>query len=411
MYRSDSDCYRALRMLVNPIVGGTWTVEPYGAADADDKAKKHAEFVEWALWACMAPNLPLHLQSALPLFTRHGFAPYEQIWWEQEWDGKQVLTLRKLDVRLPRTIQEWHQDALGDLTHIVQFLSGTKAGDLLGGLKTIQARDLVYYRVGEEGDNWEGVSLLRPAWKPFYLKDRIERLDAIAHEREATGIPVVYPPSSADLAGDDERLDALEEKLANIRGGEVGYLIMPGPKAEHMEDGGRGWTFELIGFGGNSGGRDAKPALEYHSDKIAAAVVAEFMRLGQGGSPGGSRAVGEVQQDPFYAGVEALAGVVEAELNELIGRLVAYNFDDADGAPTLSMEKADATSLVELKDYVAGLIEKQALVPDEPLEDFLRDRGDLPPADPKARARARERKRLELENAKLPPARDATSNS
>jgi predicted ABC-type ATPase len=395
MARTDPDVKRAHAMVYNPIVGGTWTLEPYGGEDADAKALEQLEFVKWALWECMSPALPQHLAEAIPMVTRLAFTPFETLWMAEEYEGRQVLTLRKLDVRLPRTIQRWFQDEYNELTGIEQFLPSIEPGN--GGLVIIPADRLLYYRLGAEGDNWEGQSLLRAAYKPWWIKDKLERLLAVRMEREATGLPVVYPPSS--VASDPTVLDAMEEKLAAIRGGELGYLIMPGPAAEHLgTDAAQGWKFELVGFGGDSGGADGMPAIELFRDQISAAVVAEFMRLGQ--KEVGARATADVQQDPFYAGVEAIAGVFEEQLNRLIGQLIAFNFDDADGAPKLSMEKADSTSLVELKEFVSGLVEKGVMVPDEPLEDFLRDKADLPPADPAARAQAREQKEVAQEQAK-----------
>lgn len=378
MFRTDPDVRRSLAMVCNPIAGATWTVEPYGGEHATDLDRRIADDVHWALMEHMAPNLHGHLAEALPLFTRSGFCPFEQIWEPADRDGRRLMVPRKLDVRLPRSIIRWPQDDYGDLEGIEQFVPGH------GGFTFIDAGQLVYYRVGAEGDNWEGTSLLRPAYKPWLLKDKIERLDAIAQEREATGIPVLYPPT-ADV--DEDVLSDLERTLAGLKGGEEAAVTMPGPHAGDV-DAGQGWRLDIVGMGAGSsvggGSRDAQPSLKYHSDKIAAAVIAEFIRLGQ--TNVGARATADVQQEPFYAGVEALAGVVESELNgQLIPRIVALNWPGANGAPTLSMELADSTSLTELKDFVAGLVQQGVLVPDHPLEDFLRDRGDLPPADAQAR--------------------------
>lgn len=376
MWRTDPDVRRVVSMCINPLLAATATIVPYGEDEAAAADQEAAELVRWALFEAMRPGLGGHLAEALPVLVRSGFAPFEQIWHAVDWQGRTVQVPRKLGLRLPRTITRFDQDELGDLTRIWQQLP-------LGGEVGLPAHDLIYYRVGAEGDNWDGTSLLRPAYKPWFFKDRIERLDAIAQERESTGIPVVYPPSSEV---DDAVLDDLEEKLANIRAGEQSYLVMPGPRAQDIKDAaGAGWLFELVGFGGAQGGRDAQPSLEYHRDGIAAAFVAEFMRLGQAGE--GARATADVQQDPFLAGVEALSAVIEGPVNEeLIPRICALNLD-VDEPPKLQLSLVDSTSLTELKEFVAGLVEKGVLQPDQPLEDFLRKRADLPSADPQERKR------------------------
>lgn len=397
MWRTHADVRRSLSMVCNPLIAGTWTVEPYGGDEADEKALEHAEFVRWWLFDFLRPGFKLHLAEAVPLFTRAGFAPFEVIWRAGTWNGRPILAPRKLDVRLPRTIQRWFEDELGDLTEIEQFVAADPArvrAGLESGLVRIKAQDLVYYRVGAEGNNWEGVSLLRPAYRHWYILEKIERLDAIAQERESTGIPVVYPPANK---ADDPVLDDIAAELAKLKAGEEAWIIMPGPHAQDLSENAavEGWRLDILGFSGGSGGstRDPTKSMSYHRDAIAAAVVAEFMRLGQAGE--GARATADVQQDPFYAGVEALADIVLSPWNdELIPRLIALNFDDADGAPRVVMDNADSTSLSDLASFVQNLVSAQALVPDPPLEDWLRERGGMPPADPEERAR-REQERDE----------------
>lgn len=398
MYRTDGDTRQAVQLVVNPIVAGTWEVVPYGGQEADEKAQKHAEIVKWALWEVMNPNLIGHLSQMLPVLVRSGFAPYEVIWTKAVKDGKTYLCPRKLDLRLPRTIERWFQDVYGDLTGIVQNLpvpiddlvakgyspsiktvrtasDGSKLGP---GQVEIKARDLLYYRLGAEGDNWEGTSLLRPAYKHWYMKDTIEKIDAMAQEREAMGVPICYPPPGAT----PDQLTAIEEMMSNMRSNEQGYIVMPGMKAGAGAPDGQGWLVEVIGYDRTGSGRDPQPSLAYHTNKIAAAFISEFMRLGHGQV--GARATAQVQADPFLLSVEALVGVVEAILNELVQKFVAWNLPDADRPPKLQMSLVDSTSLTSLADYVLKLTQVGALLPDQELEDFLRARADLPPANPES---------------------------
>ncbi len=207
--------------------------------------------------------------------------------------------------RSPLHPHRWNLDHTGQLNNLVRAIRRDPRF-------RSPFTDRLYCRVGAEGDNYEGTSLLRPAYKPWWIKDKIERLDAIGNEREATGLPVVFPPQTAD----DSILDDLEGKLAKIRAGEVGYLIMPGPEAGSMDDGSAGWSFRVEGLGG-SAARDALKSLEYHRDAISSAFVAEFMRLGQGTSSVGASATADVQPRPCIAACEALAATVEDEVNSV----------------------------------------------------------------------------------------------
>jgi hypothetical protein len=302
-----------------------------------------------------------------------------------------VVVPRTLSVRLPRTIEKFEQDEWGELRRIKQWLPVPRTSLTAregGPLKDepqrpegpsyvwLDAENLIYYRIGAEGDNWEGVSLLRPAYKHWLYKDKIERIDAIAQEREALGIPICYPP----LGADERQLDEIELVLQAMRANEQAYIVAPGPKAAAGAPEGQGWLFEVIGYDRTGSGRDPQPSLEYHTLKIAASFIAEFMRLGHGQT--GARATAQVQADPFQMSVEALVGIVEQQLNTLVREIVRVNYGETHKVPKLQMSLVDSTSLSQLADYVQKLTQIGALLPDQELEDFLRARADLPPANP-----------------------------
>lgn len=397
MYRTDGDVRQVVQMVVNPISSGTWEVVAYGGDQADKKSQLVADVTRWALWDCMCPNILGHLSEVLPILIRSGFTPYEKIWTTAEYEGKTYLVPRKLDLRLPKTIWRWFQDVYGDLESIVQMLPvpldqlvargystsirqtrrARNGETLMPGEVELLAQHLVYYRMGAEGDNWEGVSLLRPAYKHWLMKDAIERIDAIAQEREAMGIPICYPPMGASPG----QLDDIEEVLKAMRTNEQGYIVAPGPKAGTGAPDGQGWLFEILGYDRSGSGRDPQPSLAYHTQKIAAAFISEFMRLGHGET--GARATAQVQADPFLLSIEAMVGLIEQTLNEqLIKPFIAYNFPDVEHPPRLQMSLVDSTSLSQLADYVLKLTQVGAMFPDQDLEAFLRDRADLPPMRP-----------------------------
>ena len=384
MYRTDPDVRRVMWMAYAPILGGTWGAEPYGGDNATDKDKEAAEFIDWLFFEHLTPDLAGHLDEALPVLMRSGFAPFEIPWEVTKWKGRDVIVPRSLELRLPRTIERWEQEG-GRLTAIEQWLpTGVRA--------KMAAEDLVYYRVGAEGDNWEGTSLLRPAYKPWFLKDKLERIDVIAAEREATGVPIAYPPRSEM---DDEVLEKVEEILGGMRTNESGYIVAPGPAAQFLKEG-DGWHFDILSHK-SSESRDLSKSLEYHRNGIAAAFIAEFMRLGQDGT--GARATADIQQNPFLAAVESIANIPETVLNRsIVARAYALNFE-GDRPPKLSMSLVDSTSLEQLADFTQKLVQAEALQPDAPLEDYLRERADMPPADPderKAREEARKSAREAL---------------
>lgn len=372
MWRTDADVRKAWSMCINPISGATWSVEPYGGEEADDQAREVAEFVEWALFEHMSPRLPSHINQALRML-RAGFVAFEQVWESTEWNGRAVLVPATLDPKLPRSVQEFRSE-YGRMTGIRLYVTSSDTPGETDPL--LPAEDLVFYRLGAEGDNWEGESPLRPAYKHWKYKNALELIDVMAHERFAMGIPVGFPP-----AGDnDDDLDALEDALAGIRANEQGYILAPGPSAQYAEKG-QGWTIDILQ---PQRQHDLSGSLKYHTDKISASLIEEFTRLGQ--EQTGARATAESQAQPFEALIEAIATtVVKDTINEqLLPRLVALNFDP-EGLPCVEFSLGDSTALTELANYIKPLADAGVLHADDPLEDFLREYADLPPADPKAR--------------------------
>lgn len=395
MWRSDPDVRRAVRMAANPIVTATWSVEAFGGDEATAQDQKIASDLEWALGlgaqgatSPLRPRFQAHLAQALPATIRWGFCPFEMTWTTAVApSGKTIVTPSRIGMRLPRTIYRWLLDEDHELEAIEQFLP-------LRGYVVIPREDLLYYRIEAEGDNYEGVSMLRPCYKPWLIKDKIERLDAIACEREAVGLPVAYPPRAGVTS--PAVLADLEVKLQNLRAGELAYLIMPGPKAASTKDQG-GWDFEIMGLAGTKGGRDVSKTLEYHRSAIAAAFIEEFMMLGQGGV--GARATADVQEGPFNMACESLGHVFEDEINEmLIPRWVELNYGADTSLPTVSMSMAEEP-LEDLRDYVAALIAVGVVTPDGILEDFMRQRADLPPADVEVRAQVQAQQQAQRQAA------------
>ena len=395
MWRTDGDVRKAWLMCVNPIVGATWEVDPYAekGKDPTPEDEEVASFVEWNLREFMRPALPAHLLETMRVL-RAGFVPFEQVYTRAAWNGRDVLALKRLGLILPRTVQRFVDDG-GELQAIQMFAIPRDGGP---SDPTVGAEDLVYYRLGAEGDNWEGESALRPAYKHWKYKNALELVDAIAHERFAVGIPVAY---SDGLQPEAE--EALEDALAGIRANEQGYIAVKARK--QPTSGPQEGATALIEILQPAKPHDVQASLSYHAARISASVIEEFMRLGQ--EQVGARATADVQQDPFYSYLEAIATtVVEPAINEqLIPRLVALNFS-TDRLPRLRCSLLDSTSLTELADYAQKLSTAGILHGDDQTEDYLRDRADLPPADPEAReerkAQAEEMRKATAEAAADP---------
>jgi hypothetical protein len=376
MYRTDPDIRRLVLMISSPVQAGSWTLNPFGGDDATDQDREIADTIWWALNQFMRPSFTQHLSEALPLMIRAGYAPFEQIWTTTVYKGRTLTVPKTLQVRLPRSVWRWWQDDLGEMTHIGQIIPSKP--DII-----IPAGNLVYYRLGGEGDNWMGVSLLRSAYKPWMYKDKLERIDAIGQERKAVGVPIIYPPNNSD----PKTRAQVETIFATLHLNEAGYVLMPGPKAGSQGangNPGEEWLVDVIKFDSSSG-ESIQASLTYHQLGIAGSFLGDFMQLGH--HQVGARATADIQMDPFLTAVDAFAQIGPLPpLNALVDRIRLLNWPDADGSPVLSVNLTDAASLSEISAYVQLLISAGAMQADPELEDWLRERADLPPANADVRS-------------------------
>lgn len=367
MYFSDPHMRRLILMLASTIQGGTWGMEAFGGDGATQLDKEVKDKVWWWLNSFMRPNLHEHIAEALPVTFRNGFCPFEQIWSVSRTNPfSETLTLpSKLALRLPRTVMQWPQDQNEDLAGIVQMLPTSDS-------VLIPASELVYYRVQAEGDNWQGRSLLRQAFKPYFYKNRLEGIEAIGLERKAVGFPVMYPPVNAKK----DTKDKTEIALANAHTGEASYMIAPGPHQQYDHD--NGWFLDVIRFD-SSAGAEISAAIDRHQDAIAASILGDFMSLGH--HQVGARATAEVQEDPFLTVITSIITPLIAPLNRLIARVVHANWPAAKGAPELTCSVADTASLSEIATFIQLLVSVNAMQVDPELEDALRERAQLPVAN------------------------------
>ena len=95
-------------------------------------------------------------------------------------------------------------------------------GDV-GPTLVMPADRLVFYSHEREGGLWQGQSMLRSAYKNWMIKDRLLRVDAMRHERNGMGVPIVETPPSASpaLMAEANRL-AQQYRAGDASGGDAG---------------------------------------------------------------------------------------------------------------------------------------------------------------------------------------------
>ncbi|HKS97136.1 MAG TPA: hypothetical protein VJV74_13515, partial [Terriglobia bacterium] len=324
MRRGDAQVRATLAACKLPVRSAKWDVVP-GLAASDPgfaRAKEVAAFVRENLLGGLEFRTSLGswvsqtwddvLCNAL-LMLDFGCAVHEEIW---RIDGS-VVRLRQLAGRLPLTFYRWHTEADGEtLIGLEQY--GYRRGRFLN--VTLPADKIAVFTYGREGANFWGIALQRAMYPHWYIKNKLYRVDAIACERNALGVPVwrLGPGFSR------EDRDAAYNFVTQIATHEAtGAIEPPGDATTGLR---------IVGYQGRV--RDTLPSIQHHNVMISRAALALFMDLATAAH--GSRALGQVHTDFFMLSLQSLADQIAAVITlNTVRRLVDFNFGEAAPRPRL----------------------------------------------------------------------------
>lgn len=398
MHRTDGAVREAYLHTIAPILNATWTVEPGGQEPGDLEV---AEFVRCAYFDW--PTTPFMTMLQLTLrYLRQGFQLFEVtekvITAGLEYgvadaadpttvDARQFLTWDRFEHRRPETVWKWDTKD-GQLVNVVQW--AFKDGDF--GMWTMPAENLALFVNEQEGDDYTGFSVLRPAYKSWKLKELVERVAAMSVETHGVGLRAVYLPSEAK--SDSTMVDNVEAQMETLRAGESNFIIFPGPRQQTAATNGGasdGYLLEIVAPPG--GLPDFVPFLNYLRGDIKGAVLARFSELGHGHT--GARATSDSQSEVWYDALVAVANYVSSVHDTLIQRLVDKNYPGVTKYPKLVASGIEAKSLAEFAQANAQLVAAGAMTLDRSYRAYVRDGIQAPPEDDPEKA--------DLEHQPVPP--------
>lgn len=347
MRLGDASVRAALLACKLPILSANWRVDPASDSPQD---KEIAQFVEDQLhgmsrsWEEFLREALLHLDFGRYLF---------EIVYQLTPDGR--IGLKKLAARQPKTIYAWE---MSDGGNGVQQLT-TK-----GGMVDIPIEKLIIFVNEKEGDNWEGISILRAAYKAWHMKETLEKIDAIAHERQSVGIPQIKPSVNPSDAEKRVAIETAEGLRANAKG----YAYIPA-----------GWDMEFMDMKANTS-RDPLESAQYHRFEILLSVLAAFLQLGSQ-KTGGSRALSQDLSDFFEMAVKHVATVgIAAPMNRyLIPRLVDLNYT-VEEYPKLVPDGIGSVDFAAITNSLTQMNQAKVLTPTLDIEQSLRRTMGLPEA-------------------------------
>lgn len=366
MLRNDAQINAVRELCELPIRRATWSIEP---ASPDPVDIEIASFVE----SCMMHDMRYVTSTGRTLTQkwddtlRHillmlwfGFSAFEQVWRiEDGW----VKWARWLPL-LPRTIWRWWVGEDNELVGIQQWTFKQYNYQFIN----IPADKLLLFVHRQEGQNYEGLPLLRTAYKHWWYKDNYYKVEAIDIERNAVPLPVITLPENFT----PEDLFNANQMLQNIRANEQMGLTLP-----------PGWGFDYGNAHGSSRGgpgSQLQPSIEHHDLMIARNVLGQFMNLGSDST--GSYALASTQVDMFLNALQATCEYIEDVVNlDAIPRLVDYNYDGVSVYPKLKCSKLALQDIQGIATVLKNLAGQQPLITAGPeLEDWLRTELGVPSA-------------------------------
>jgi hypothetical protein len=351
MRRSDSTVRGSLRLIKTPVLSGRWFMAP---ASDSTKDKKIADFVWWNLTKGMSSSWPQLLNEIL-LMLDYGFYLFEKVFTNEHPQQPGKICWQKLSPRHPLEIQQWKLDEYGGPAGVEMYNPNITAPD-----KKIEIpiNKLAVFTFDKEAGDMTGMSVLRSAYKPWYYKSQLEKIDAIQKERHGIGVPIIKLP----ITFNDADKKYAENLGRNLRTNDKAHVVLP-----------PGWEIVFAKLEGQP--VNALESVEYHDLQIQKNILAAFMN-------GGAK---EEDQDLFLKSCRYIAEVITDVFNKYcIPQLVDYNWAGTKAYPELKVrrigEQGDwRTMSFALRNMVgAGVI-----VPDDELEKTVREEMDLPPADPK----------------------------
>lgn len=351
MRRTDPNVASTLLMLELPIRAADWRIAP-GTDDPRDI--EIASFVETNLFHKMRRSFDDFIRHAM-LMKTYGFMPFEVTFRNEA--GKTILN--DIAPRLPRTIYRWWVDADNHLTAIQQWVWRDGRMDYVN----IPMEQLLLFTNRMEGNNYEGISALRTAYKPWWYKSQFERIIAVGYEREHIGIPLIHLPEGYSKK-DTTRAETIGK---NLRGHEQAYIALA-----------PGWDIEWMKS--RSSERKGSTMLEmmYYLDRqVQQNILAQFMSLGT--TDVGSYAMSNDQSRVFLMSLQADANYYAYQTGKgVIEPLVNYNYGEVDVYPELICRKIHAYNFMDLTTAISNLVSFGVLPVTMEMEDYVYDLLGIP---------------------------------
>lgn len=362
MRRSDGQVKMLLSVVKNPIKSAAWSVVPVAE---DDEEKEIAAFVEHVLFSDMRKPFTAFLAEALTM-VEFGFSVFEIVHKRVKGHKRfgDYLGIDNLAFRHQRSVYEWNLNPDGTINNVRQLTYGDLQRDVL-----IPGQFLLVFSNEKEGDNYEGISMLRPCYGAWYRKNIYRKLQAIGIERAAKGVPIGKIPLEMLQRSDYEaQLAAFQALLDQL--------------SSHAKNGiALGAGFDITELKLSHDSEKVQGVINSENVEMSKAFLANFMELGLENN-GGSYSLGSDLSDIFLSGIEYLAYEICEKLNrEIVVPIVRAKYGGRDEYPELTVKGINDKAGKEFADAITELLNAGGIQKSPRLQKHLHEVFNLPTID------------------------------
>lgn len=359
-----------------------WNVKPGGKTPEDAKA---AQFLE----SCrddMTNPWSDFVTEVLTMLT-FGWSWHEVVYkrrggmWSRDPRQKSkhddnMIGWRKMPIRAQETLLRWVFDESGDVQAMIQLAPPNYK------MTTLPIERSLLFRYRHYKGSPEGVSMLRNAYRPWFMKKRLEEFEAIGVERDLAGLPVVKVPAEMLRAkpGTDQAkaLEAFKKMVKSVRRDEQEGVVFP--MAYDQDTKQPLYSFELMGGGG---GRafNTDAIIKRYEERILMTVLADFILVGH--QSGGSYSLHTDKTGIFRTSLNATAKTIADTLNRhAVPRLFMVNGWKPSVLPYFEPTDVDSPDIAQLSQFMSAMASTGvSWFPDGDLENFVREAARLPKLD------------------------------
>jgi hypothetical protein len=356
-----------------------WRVEPAGKSKDDANA---ARFVEecmedmdhtWTDFVSEALSCLIYGWSWHEIVYKKRGGLWERDPRKQSKHNDGLVGWRKMPIRAQETLLRWVFDDSGHTLGMVQLAPPQYKTVVLPRDRSM------LFRFRHHKGNPEGVSMLRNAYRPWYMKKRLEEFEAVGIERDLAGLPLVKVPAELMKAkpGSEQAktVEAFKKMVKGVRRNEQEGVVFPIAYDQDTKQ--PLYSFELLGGGG---GRafNTDAIIRRYEERILQTVLADFIMVGH--QSVGSYSLHTDKTGIFRTSLNSIAQNIADVLNrEAMPRLFMLNGWKPDALPKIVPSDVDAPDLTQLAQFMSSMASTGITwFPDGELENFVRDAARLP---------------------------------